>query len=289
MEDVTTSIVSQRFQVKISGLWNDYGPKEDDILKVAFDNFIRKKNEKTLNPQESFKELVIKGRRYVVDFNKMIQVRKDNKKDYKVRPPAGSAVSDGSQNGPREQGHLQLTCEQCNQPYTLRRFGYRSEEDDEDWSDCSYCHDCWRPHLDKQKLVEDKKVDKNRKQRQVAQPCREYLKLGETISYPLEQLHADEQQSTEATLCTYCGQPFRDDQAVFLGGCDMHCVLCHEECGKKQVPDALAVAKQYYNEYLNSHEFRCKDLNPGSDLKRTIHEEYQKKDHSRRPREVTAF
>merc|ERR1740117_2453763 len=112
-----------------------------------------------LSPQESFKELVIKGRRYVVDFHKMVQVRKDNKKDYKVRPPPGSSVIDESDDGPREQGHLRLTCEQCKASYTLRCVTSRSEEGD--WADSRWCQDCWRPFLDK----EEKKMDKIQKQR----------------------------------------------------------------------------------------------------------------------------
>lgn len=298
---------SQRFQVKISGQWNDYASKEDDVLKVAFDNFIRKTTfleehntatpeervQMKLSPQESFKELVIKGRRYVVDFHKMVQVRKDNKKDYKVRPPAGSVVSDQCQDGPREQGALQLKCEQCKESYTLRQF---SRCDDDDWADCRYCQDCWRVFLDKEKDVEEKKGERSQKQHQVQGPSRlSTLSPEKSLVVSLEQTKSEvgKQQSIKAaTHCAYCDQPFRDDQAVFLGACDTRCELCHDECGKKQNPDALAMALQYSIECPKSNGLSCTDMKPGSHLIKNIQEEYQRRDvqkgHSGRRPEVTA-
>lgn len=292
MEDASTSEASQRFQVKISGQWNDYNPKEDEVLKAAFDNFIRKTNDETLSPQESFKELVIKGRRYIVDFQKMVQVRKDNKKDYKVRPPPGSPIlSSVSEDGQREQGRLKLKCEQCDREYTLRTFGQRS--DSGDWADCRYCQDCWRPFLDKEKQVEEKKVEKNQKQRQVQQPCRVSPNTEKASLSDAQQPHADEQKKLQSEICGYCGQPFQDDQAVFLGACDKHCELCHDECGKKQDPDALALARLYSIEYPKFFMLNGQDINPGSNLKRTIQEEYRRheipKDNPHRPTEITAY
>lgn len=277
------STASQRFQVKISGQWNDYAPKEDDVLKAAFEAFVVKMNEGTLSSQESckFKELVIKGRRYVVDFHKMIQVRKDNKKDYKVRPPAGSPVRDGNHAGPTEQGHLSLKCEQCHQPYLLRPFNCRSD-DDSDWADCRCCQVCWRPWL----AVEEKKTEKNQKQRQVVQPCHVSTSNLEKSS-SLRLLHTEEQQNTQTVMhCAYCGQAFENDQVVFLGGaCDKRCELCHDDCGKKQHPDRIAMAKQYSVEHPNS-QIDCPsyakktlsliDWHSGSDLKRIIQETYKK-------------
>lgn len=283
-----TSSVAQRFQVKISGQWNDYNAKEDEVLKAAFDNFILKMNEKTISPQESFKELVIKGRRYIVDFHKMVQVRKDNKKDYKVRPPEGSP--DGGHDGLREQGQLNLKCARCDQQYTLRTC--TSRPDGGDWADCQKCQQCWQPFLDKEKVVEDRKVEKNHKQRQVQQPCRLSTSSVEKVPTCLKQTHVDEQRKVNSEPCAYCGEPFQEDQPVFLGACDKHCALCHEECGKNQSPDAIELATLYSTEYPKFF-MRSKDLNPGCDLKRTIQEEYQRhdvhKEHSIRPSEITAF
>lgn len=289
---------SQRFQVKISGQWNDYASKEDDVLKVAFDNFIRKMTfldehdtatpeervQMKLSPQESFKELVIKGRRYVVDFHKMVQVRKDNKKDYKVRPPTGSALSDQCQDGPREQGSLQLKCEHCKESYTLRHF---SRCDDADWADCRYCQDCWRAFLDKEKVVEEKKGEKSQKQRQVQVLSRL------STSSPLLSLEQTKGEVVEAvTQCAYCAQPFRHDQAVFLGARDLRCELCHDECGRKQNPDALALALQYSIEGPKSNDLSCTEMKPGSHLIKNIQKEYERrdiqKDHSDRRPEITA-
>lgn len=286
MEDVAPPLPSQRFQVKISGSWHDYGSKEDEVLKVAFDNFIRKTNEKILNPHNSagFKELVIKGRRYVVDFHKMVQVRKDNKKDYKVRPPPGSSVTDESDDGPREQGHLKLACEQCKASYTLRCVTSRSEEGD--WADSRWCQDCWRPFLDK----EEKKVDKNQKQRQaVQQPCRmSSTDFKKAEPHHLEGATAEEEQATQRTPhCAYCDQPIHDAQPVYLGGFDERCELCH---GDGKCADAVQIAKDYYD------KLRCKDLSPVSMMKRSITEEYQRQSQDYNlgkkvciPPEITAF
>jgi hypothetical protein len=248
----------QRFQVKISGQWNDYNQKEDEVLKAAFDNFIRKSNDKTVTPQDHFKELVIKGRRYIVDFHKMVQVRKDNKKDYKVRPPTGlrnSASQDGSQDAQQEQGLLILKCEQCQRTYTLREFEPRL--DGEDWADCRYCQDCWRPFLDREKQVEERKVEKTQKQRPVQQPFRVSISNGEKTTTSSAPSQPDKKQQIQLPNCGYCGKPLGNDEAVFLGACEkrQELCLCHDECGKNDDPDAQALAKLYsieYPKFLNS-------------------------------------
>jgi len=231
--DPELASISQRFQVKISGQWNDYSPKEDDALKAAFDQFVRKHNDKSLIPENlvqsgssRYKEFVCKGRRYLVDFLEMKQVRKDNKKEYKVRPPPGSPGTDESQDGPKEQGHLRLTCERCRKPYTLRQMQPGSDHDD--WADCFYCLDCWRPFLDK----EEKKVEKNPKQRQVhvpstLQPCRVRAPgLEKPASRPLDQ-----------TYCVWCKMPFLEDEAIYLGAVHdqefVSCQPCHKQCNQK--------------------------------------------------------
>lgn len=243
METAAAATSSQRFQVKISSQWNDYGPKEDDALKLAFDNFVRKRNDQSLVTQDFFKELVIKGRRYVVDFNKMVQVRKDNKKDYKVRPPQGSAPGSGhgQEDGLRDEGHLQLNCEYCKGVYNLRQVTARSEETD--WADCHFCQDCWRPRLDK----EEKKVEKIPKPRQVQQPCGTALTtLEKTVSSPLKQASPE----VVVQRCAYCDQPFRVHQAVFLGAFSERCQPCHKLCD----PEAVAKVKLYCEEYSKSEE-----------------------------------
>lgn len=252
MDNTFVPVISQRFQVKISGQWNDYSPKEDDVLKLAFDQFVRKHNDKSSMPEPEsresgagssrYKEFVIKGRRYLVDFLEMKQVRKDNKKEYRVRPPLGSPGGYERQEGPREQGNLKLKCTRCHKPYTLRRMPPGSDHGD--WADCFYCQDCWRPFLDK----EEKKSEKNPKQRtaimqpsrvpvpSAEQPCR-VSALG--MEKPAPRL-------LDQTLGALCRMPFQDDEPIFLGAVNEHefvsCQPCHKHCSeaaKETIDEAI--------------------------------------------------
>lgn len=277
---------SQRFQVKISGQWNDYSTKEDDALKAAFDQFVRKHNDESLmlesESRESgvgssrYKEFVCKGRRYLVDFLEMKQVRKDNKKEYRVRPPPGSI--DESQDGPREQGHLKLTCRRCHKSYSLRRLP--SGSDDADFADCFWCEDCWRPYLDK----EEKKVEKNPKQRQAhlpstLQPCR-------VRATGLEKLVSG---SLDLTCCVSCKLPFRDDEVIYLGAVQstwkgkleqdvVSCQPVHKQCKQKDQGSPIDEAEEAIEKvktiaaYFQSKGFHF--TRPESIMRRYIQEEY---------------
>lgn len=281
-------IPSQRFQVKISGQWNDYSPKEDDALKAAFDQFVRKHNDKSSIPEPEsresgvgssrYKEFVCKGRRYLVDFLEMKQVRKDNKKEYRVRPPPGAPVNDESRDGPREQGHLRLTCDRCHKPYSLRRMPPGS--DYADWADCFWCVDCWRPFLDK----EEKKVEKNPKQRQAhlpsaLQPCRVHAPgLEKPVSRPLDQ-----------TYCVSCKLPFQDDEVIYLGALQstwkgeleqrlVSCQPVHKQCNQKAQDAPIDEAEEAIEKvkmiaaYFQSKGFHF--TRPESMMRRYIQEEY---------------
>jgi len=277
---------SQRFQVKISGQWNDYSTKEDDALKAAFDQFVRKHNDESWMPESEsrecgvgssrYKEFVCKGRRYLVDFLEMKQVRKDNKKEYRVRPPPGS--SDESQDGPREQGHLKLTCRQCHKPYSLRRLSTGS--DDADWADCFVCEDCWRPFLDK----EEHKVEKKQRQANVhlpsaLQPCRVRAPgFDKTVS-----------RSLDITYCVSCKLPFRDDEVIYLGAVQstwkseleqdlVSCQPVHKQCKQKTQDAPIDEAEEAIEKvkmiaaYFQSKGFHF--TRPESMMRRYIQEEY---------------
>jgi len=251
MENELALMNSQRFQVQISGQWNDYSPKEDDALRAAFDQFVRKYVESSLIPESEsresasgasrYKEFVIKGRRYLVDFLEMKQVRKDNKKEYRVRPPAGSAI-DESQDGPREQGHLKLTCVRCGKLYTLRHMligalgtlRHTLRADPVDWADCFYCHDCWRPFLEDK---EEKKAEKNPKQRQVHSPSNQEPCLVMTKSLKKSLCCS---LSLEQACCASCNMPFQPDEAIYLGAVaenepgSVSCQPYHKHCKKAE-------------------------------------------------------
>lgn len=265
---------SSRFQVKISGQWNDYGPKEDEVLKLAFDKFVKQHITGDLAPQDHFKELVIKGRRYVVDFQKMVQVRKDNKKDYKVRPPASGncaqipseAGPEGSQEALREQGDLKLACEQCGCAYTLRGppgLNAESRSDEADWADCKYCHACWRPFLEK----EEKAKDANQKQRQVQQQfgAKAVVDAGEQ---PHASRPGQSKISKLVVSCEKCGQPFQDQELMYLGAFSERCQPCHEHCDRnaielaKEVCLAMASHKFSSTKHSDHNPRSCHDVVP---------------------------
>lgn len=231
---------SERFQVKISGTWSDYGPKEDEVLKQAFDKFVRVANEVNWNKhehREAFKELVIKGRRYVVDFQKMVQVRKDNKKDYKVRPPMQlmEVSKDNTDEWQRGQGDLPLTCEACQRVYTLRHAA--SISDDLDWADCHWCQSCWRPFLEK----EDKKNEKNQQSRvqtsaKHATPTKESCSTLTFGSKVQDQSREPLKKPTELLMnsekCTLCNRGFCDNDLIYLNVYNRPSMVCHESCFK---------------------------------------------------------
>lgn len=230
---------SERFQVKINGQWTDYGPKEDEVLKQAFDKFIRVAREPSWRKhehREAFKELVIKSRRYVVDFQKMVQVRKDNKKDYKVRPPMQfkelpDSSTDESQLG---QADLALTCEWCQQVYTLRRE--ISISDDLDWADCHWCQICWRPSL----VKEEKKNEKNQKSRAQVPPSlpKERFSISATLGATKGKDDSTQPNQCQIKLlttsekCALCGRGFYDSDLIYLNVYVRPSMACHESCFK---------------------------------------------------------
>lgn len=233
MEDVADA--GQRFQVKISGKWNDYNAKEDELLKVAFEHFVRKVQalrvgkltEKSAsadltelkesgNHNSRYKEFVIKGRRYLVDFMDMKQVRKDNKKEYLVRPPASCGEN------------LELSCESCKKPYNIRDKASRSF--DNDYATFSCCQECCKPIVEKEDKQSKAEKERNPKQREKdsnqLQPCRVLATI------------------LEKAFCAYCQQPFQSNEAIYLGAVGEHCQPCHKQCAHKVNNEALQAIAQ---------------------------------------------
>lgn len=114
------------WQIELGGQWKDYKEKPDRLLKEAFQRFLRKLQqaqgpEELANLEERYTSINVNGRKMHVDFLTMIQLRVDNKKEYKICPPQA----------PRSEA-CELTCQECKQLYTVSRC-----------SDCRWCDTCY--------------------------------------------------------------------------------------------------------------------------------------------------
>lgn len=118
------------WSVEISSVWKNYYGKAEETLNSSYPLFL----EHRLNAScaadveerpERFITFGINGRKMMVDFLHMTQLRVDNKKSYKISPP-------------KEKWKEQfIQCFECEKKY-VPMLGAPEEI-----SDCRFCRECW--------------------------------------------------------------------------------------------------------------------------------------------------
>lgn len=123
------------WQVEISAKWQNYFGKAEEMLNSSYPLFMTHRLQAQCAADvealpERFCTFGINGRKMLVDFLLMTQLRVDNKKSYRIWPPQGAIFFP-------PQGDLHIRCFECGQQFVPMR------EAPEHMSDCRYCSKCW--------------------------------------------------------------------------------------------------------------------------------------------------
>lgn len=121
------------WQVEISGKWQNYFGKAEDMLNTSYPLFMKLRLHASCAADveelpERFITFGINGRKMLVDFLLMTQLRVDNKKSYRILPPRGVSFLEGDQN---------IRCFECGEKYVPMQGA------PEKTSDSRYCGLCW--------------------------------------------------------------------------------------------------------------------------------------------------
>lgn len=114
------------WQVELGQKWKNYFGKADQMLEEAYPRFMVHRCRPECSDELMLKDVEdryvtfgINGRKMQVDLLTMIQLRVDNKKKYKICPPAHHTH--------------RIQCWECGQTYKVGRN-----------SDCRWCSQCWQ-------------------------------------------------------------------------------------------------------------------------------------------------
>jgi len=121
------------WQVEISAKWQNYFGKAEDMLNISYPLFMKHRLQAQCAADveelpERFITFGINGRKMLVDFLLMTQLRVDNKKSYRICPPQAVFFS---------QADPHIRCFECGEQFVPMRGA------PERISDCRYCSQCW--------------------------------------------------------------------------------------------------------------------------------------------------
>jgi len=124
------------WQVEISAKWQNYFGKAEEMLNISYPLFMNHRLQASCAADveelpERFITFGINGRKMLVDFLLMTQLRVDNKKSYRICPPKGA----GSALFLHADQHIR--CFECGETF-VPMLGAP-----EQISDCRYCGQCW--------------------------------------------------------------------------------------------------------------------------------------------------